>query len=672
MKILILTLLLLSTLTYFHPTEAQPTVKPIYIYPPAADSSIYIGPPAPVEPAPFGVVDYGIGPNFTRYTLNTTQFLGIVHIDYLNASSFYDNSVSFQLNVVLNYKANNHTYALWIQNVAIYSTNNETVCFLDNIWNFSSTNAKVQGVIGQGVISEYGTTTYYWHPALEAPYSPAKLPLPATFYLLVNVTTNSLGQPVIYFWFNDGYGWINYDTVTVTNVKNATDVYFLIDGNRVTPAGYYYDAELVMGGPGLGSTAYIYNSSVYLGLKYWNGYNFQGIKNAYPVGADTAEKVNNVIPLVYHSPITGELMVRIIAGLGKLIAGHLWNQNNISEVVIKSPIKAGYAIVYNSSYKYNDINISALKIPFSDGKLILTLFPMNYTVLIFDYNNSLVGGTIVNALAGERINVEVLNISISAPSLIVAYQYSSVKVNLTVKAYGYVRLNIITPPNITYDISDSLIYVNGDMTIPIKFYINSMPGNYTITINVSIYDQFYEMVNIRIYVIPSYKVTFKYIVIGEPLPQSPVLTIIFLNSTIRNFSFIQGLTLYLPNGTLYKIQKIIQGSYGTRWITYNLTLGTIDNSKNITIVYITQYLVTINNVSNWYDIGSKIYLNASLPFYESGYFKGTYEVPIGSTIIVDKPITEDLVVTINPDIVYFIIILVFIVILVSIMKMVRR
>lgn len=654
MKILILTLLLLSALAYFHLTEAQPVIKPIYIYPPAADSSIYIGPPAPTEPSPFGVADYGIGPNFTRYILNTTQFLGIVHIDYLNASSFYDNSVSFQLNVVLSYKANNHNYALWIQNVAFYDTNNKTVCFLDNIWNFSSTNAKVQGVIGQGVISEYGTTTYYWHPALEAPYSPAKLSLPVTFYLLVNVTTNSLGQPVIYFWFNDGYGWINYDTVTVTNVKNAADVYFLVDGSNITPAGYYYDAELVMGGPGLGSCAYIRNSSVYLELMYWNGHNFQEIKNAYPVGADTAEKVNNVIPLLYHSPITGELAIKIIAGLRSLPVGPLWAQNNISEVIIKTPINAGYAVVYNSSYGLNHLNISSLKIPFFNGELILTLFPMNYNVLIFNFNNSLVSGTIINALAGENVYVELSNFSISAPSIITTYQYSNLEVNLTIEAYGYVKLSIVTPQNITYYLSNNSIYVNRNATVPVEFHINSMPGNYTIIINVSLYNEFYKLVKIHLYVLPSYKIIFDYIVIGQPFPQSPLLTIIFPNGTAENFSFIRGLMLYLPNGTMYTIQKLIQENNAIRWITYNTTSGIIESSKNITIVYITQYLVTINNISKWYDIGSKIYLNASIPFYEIGRFIGTFNVSTNTVITVDRPIIESLAIYPNPLLLYVI------------------
>ena len=49
----------------------------------------------------------------------------------------YDHAISFQLNVVLNYKHDNKTYALWVQNVADYNTVTRSLYFSDNIWNFS-------------------------------------------------------------------------------------------------------------------------------------------------------------------------------------------------------------------------------------------------------------------------------------------------------------------------------------------------------------------------------------------------------------------------------------------------------------------------------------------------------------------------------------------------------
>ena len=59
-------------------------------------------------------------------------------------------------------------------------------------------------------------TTYYAYTASSSDAGDDEyLTLPTTIYLLVNVTVNSKGEPVIYFWYNDGYGWVSYDTVTV-------------------------------------------------------------------------------------------------------------------------------------------------------------------------------------------------------------------------------------------------------------------------------------------------------------------------------------------------------------------------------------------------------------------------------------------------------------------------
>jgi len=74
---------------------------------------------------------------------------------------------------------------------------------------------------------------------------------------------------------------------------------------------------------------------------------------------------------------------------------------------------------------------------------------------------------------------------------------------------------------------------------------------------------------------------------------------------------------------------------------------TVKSPVNLKLLTTTQYLVTINGVSKFYNSGSKIILNASVPFYETALFKGTYNVSPSSAITVNQPITETLVVSPN-------------------------
>ncbi|MBP1358132.1 MAG: thermopsin family protease, partial [Sulfolobus sp.] len=73
--------------------------------------------------------------------------------------------------------------------------------------------------------------------------------------------------------------------------------------------------------------------------------------------------------------------------------------------------------------------------------------------------------------------------------------------------------------------------------------------------------------------------------------------------------------------------------------------------RNITITpnYTYYYLVTINNISNWYKEGTTITLlsNIPIPYYMVGEYIGTYNTSPGSTIFVNRPIVETLVEHLN-------------------------
>jgi len=318
--------------------------------------------------APIGIADYGISPNGS-FSRETTQWLGTVYVQSLSATSnlnnSYDHAVSFQLNVVLNYEHNNKTYALWIQDVAEYNTITHGLYFSDNVWNLSGEYVYVIGklsyIIGNPSNITFGQYYGYLDPSSFNYNNGMPKIITNTsfnFELLVNISTNSQDEPVIHIWYNYENKWNNFDNIIIP-APNSSNIYFLIDGYNHTPNGLYYDSALVMGGAYSGSVANMTNGTVLLQLFYWNGYNFQEVKNAYDVGYDTGETIKNAFiqPYVYN----GEIYAKITVGKEDPNI-FLWNQNNMTNLISNSS-KENQSL----DLKINLINNGYLTIYFPNG-----------------------------------------------------------------------------------------------------------------------------------------------------------------------------------------------------------------------------------------------------------------------------------------------------------------
>ncbi|MCY0859810.1 MAG: thermopsin [Sulfolobaceae archaeon] len=544
------------------------------------------------EPAPMGIADYGIGPN-GAYTLETTQWLGVVYLSSPISSN--TTCVSFQLNVNLHYVANGITYDLWVQNVMRYDEANSSVFFIDNIWNYTAPYANVTSLLGNG---NYGyirfpngqVVIFYYDWAFGNPGSPLSISTPYTVYLLVNVTTNSLGEPVINFYYNDGLGWVLYDSVTVTNAQGASQVYFLVDGFQYNGWGDYWDAELVMGGPYGGLESLIYSGTVYLQLFYWNGHNFQEIENAYNFGSDTAETVIDVTDSVYYFPDSGELLAGINGGTTGTL-GLLWDQNTVTVIQVNSPIYSGYIRVYNYSIPFSESS----KIPesyFTGGEYIQTLVPMDYSILIYQ-NNVLTAEGYAQGSRGSYVVVNAEQFSISVTPIIQLNEGQSTTITLNIIGEGPVYLNISSP--IQASLSQYYLFLNGQGSDELTITAPQSLGSYTITIYANFLNGYLITKSITVNIITiRVPITFYINVIGQPLPTSPTVTFEFPNGTITDIPISSGETIYVPLGTTYDVQQVI-GSGDIRWASPTQVSGVINSSSTmVTVTYYQQFLVTFS------------------------------------------------------------------------------
>jgi len=541
--------------------------------------------------APVGIV------TFVSPTIETTQWLGVITIDSLSATSTlqnYTNSVSFQLNVMLNYQYNGITYTLWVQNAAIFDTQNNEIIILNNIWNESALHANITGVQGNGEICEYKNVALY---AYTDNASTKVLSLPATISLLVNVSTNSLGQPMIYFWYNYGEGWVNYDTVTVTNVEDTSNVYFLVTMGH-TANGLGYVAGLVVGGPCNGASAQINNGTVLFQLFYWNGHNFQEPVNVVNEGGDTAEAVSNANTQLYVNQSNGELYAKLVTGQPPSYQ-QLWNTGNTVQLTVNSPVSNGILYIYSYSLEYPQALQTAYKVQFVGGQATVTLYSGEYAIVIYQNGNPVAEANI-NGSAGQSISINSTQFSVSLSENQVSLNTNqNGSVSITVNAYGDVTISIASPPSVKTAITQETIYVNGQSTIDLSLYA-VQSGTYNISISATIFPGFSITRHFTV-VVKSliYDVTFKYNVVGQKLSQEPQVTLVFPNGTEVNITVLNDETLRLPEGTAYTLQQTVtQGN--TRWTTPTLVSGFIDtNNSIVNATYYEQCLVNFEyNVTN--------------------------------------------------------------------------
>ncbi len=363
-------------------------------------NNFYVNPEEPYknEPAPVGLADYGLGPHNTAYRYNTTSFLGsakIYNIAVVNNTTG-NKCMTFQLNINLVFNNNNQKYVYWAQDVALFNTSAKEITFIDNIWNMSSVDANMYNstVSGNGTVGNSSGTHYYYACASDSlPGNDRKLTYPASISFMVNSTVKT-GMPELNFMYNDGYGWVTYDDPVFHFATNLTsDSGFVVDGYNYEPDKYsFYDAELILGGPGNGSCTVDTASNIHLSIQYWNGHNYQEITNAFNYGSDTAETISNVTSNSYYYISNGTLFENVTAGNGSL--RRVYTSRDISILNVSTPFSGGtiYVNVTGHSFAGKDVN--------------LTLASGEYNLSIYNCNR-LYKNLTVNLKPGEYLPLDI-------------------------------------------------------------------------------------------------------------------------------------------------------------------------------------------------------------------------------------------------------------------------
>ncbi|MHB1708785.1 MAG: thermopsin family protease [Thermoplasmataceae archaeon] len=328
------------------------------------------------EPAPMGIADYGLGPGGTPYEYTTNSFEGMINISNLQTynasltSSYYGYryGMSFQLNTVLSFIQSGKTYVYWTQDVAFLNTSNRTMYIIDNVWNLSSSKAKIQDstISGTGIVNA-SSGFYYDIGGVPTGSKPGEN-YPFALGLRINTTLTS-GVPTVEFQYNAGSGWITFDSPEFVFASGSSAPAFVVNGSSYTPFGNFYDSELILGGPAGSSQTNATSSSVRLSLLYWNGHNYQAVQNAFNHGSNTAEGIGNVTVSAGGNTESSTPLANVSTGSGNL--GILYDRSNIAILNVSVPLaSSGTLFVNGTAY------------PFTGPDVNVTLIPGSYPVSV--------------------------------------------------------------------------------------------------------------------------------------------------------------------------------------------------------------------------------------------------------------------------------------------------
>jgi hypothetical protein len=576
------------------------------------------------EPAPMGIADYGVGPN-GGYEYATNTSLGSIFVGSLSTQTSGKNpTMSFQLNVNLQFSVNDKVFVYWIQDVAFLDTNNNTIYFFNNVWNFSQPGTSILSnstISGNGQVYKEGSLFYYAAGAsLSLPGNGISLSLPSTFELEASTMMSQSNHPEVTFSYDDGSGLQTFDTVSFATSGKIALSGFVVDGLSYNPAGLFYDSELIMGGPGDGLQTQDLSSDVKLQLYYRNDYNFEMISNAYNFGSDTAEGISNALSRYSYYQNDGQGIAEIQAGAGTL--GILYTSSQIGIVNIHSPITSGVLYVENATFT----SPSPAEISFVNGDVVVTLVPGKYDVQlyqggkVFDQTTFTISGgqylTLQSPFSGAELTLSYSvadgGTGYSAPVLTYTHNGVQQNVALTTSPTAYP-----VDAGTTWTVSGTLTGSSGSERWQTDQQTIGTASSQTIQF--TYYHQFLVPIG--------------YQLVGGGSPAAPALSYYSFATPTSTILATSSQSVWIDSGSQYSVPTLLSGSSSTlRWATMTSS-GLVTGPSPIIVDYYQQFYVTIGYAVSG---GGSGY---GAPSVTCSQFGSNLSAPVGSSIWADAAST---------------------------------
>ena len=403
---------------------------PNLLYAPKMSHGMIVSPSYPQAPEPAGLADYGVI-NTTgtpqSITINTQSYRANLTLNsllpYYLATGTAEGFTS-QLNVVLENVTlfGNSSYEFWAQDVMFYDANSNQISFENNVWNFTNTvfampqQTFYRGLPGytNGSDNPLGSENYY--AAGGGAYNGVAPPFTVVFY--INVTTLD--------YLNTNYTELNfdYDILNGTGVQVAENMFdrvlfnntgdanaipqamIHVDGTNITGTTFIpFDAEIMLGGPGGGSTATFDQLNATMTLQHWDSGlgTYVNEPSAWSSGSETGETSVGISDYYTSNDVA-------VLGAGPEFVQPFWNSSPTAA--------AGAAVLYGTispsnswafatdAGAYNDSTSAWGALPPS-GNYAWNLTQGTYTVKLMESDFDAVTSAPMTLTAGTATNYSV-------------------------------------------------------------------------------------------------------------------------------------------------------------------------------------------------------------------------------------------------------------------------
>jgi Thermopsin len=253
-----------------------------------------------------GVTDYGVN-GAKSYRYSTTEFVSWSNFTSLSISG--GKSISLQQNVVDYGVAVSKQGEYWIQNVPFVTASGSSymITFENNIWNFSAIFTSFTGTMKStdvkgNLLGDCSASGVYGHNEYYACQAKNTVTVSGAFSIETVTSTSKItsgadrGDASVTFaaYVYQGSTMVGggaYDKVAFVS-KASSKPSFKVGGTD--PGGFYNDAEIVLCGPGGGSSATISSISAKFSEFHLSKGSLVSIPHAWSAGSDTAETVFGV------------------------------------------------------------------------------------------------------------------------------------------------------------------------------------------------------------------------------------------------------------------------------------------------------------------------------------------------------------------------------------------
>ncbi len=274
---------------------------------------LYNNTPAPMGLGDFGIEDvHGTNVGTITYTRSVEASVTLNSVEPLYVTSSAPDEFTMQLNTVTTNidLFGNDSYQFWLQNVPIYAESSQTLSFEDNVWNFSSPSF----TFTSNSVYAHGPGGVVAAPVLYFAQGPSfHVPTPFTVITYNNLSIDH-GRSTVYFnytvvpstgpAFSGSYDFVEFNSEPHP-YGNAPQPLNQINGQQVGDTDFLLnDAEIMLGGPGGGSSTTLFQISGSMGL--WilpNGSKtYETVPSAYDFGTDTGETSEGIAEYATAGP----------------------------------------------------------------------------------------------------------------------------------------------------------------------------------------------------------------------------------------------------------------------------------------------------------------------------------------------------------------------------------